>query len=48
MVSLTDLIPEGIEWRNGDGGGKIINAKAQSLGSGEMNTRLIVAEQTID
>lgn len=48
MVSLTDLIPGGIEWRNGEGGDRIINAKAKGLGSGEMNTRLIVAEQTID
>lgn len=48
MVSLMDLIPDGIEWRNGEGGDRITNANAQGLGSGEMNTRLIVAEQTID
>lgn len=48
MVSLTDLGAEGIEWRNGEGGDRTVNAKAQGLGAGETNTRLIVAEQTID
>lgn len=48
MMSLTDLAPEGIEWRNGEGGDRRVNAKAQGLGAGETNTRLIVAEQTVD
>jgi hypothetical protein len=47
MASLADLGPE-IEWRNGEGGDRTVNAAAQGLGAGEMNTRLIVAEQTID
>lgn len=47
VVSLTDL-SQGIEWRNGDSGERVTNAKAQGLNAGEANTRLIVAEQTID
>lgn len=47
MVSLSEL--EGpMEWRNGEGGDRITNATAQGLGSGETNTRLIIAEQTVD
>ncbi|HDS3856738.1 TPA: DUF1566 domain-containing protein [Legionella pneumophila] len=49
MVSLHDLTPsEGIEWRNGEGGDRVVNAKGLGLGSGETNTRLIISEQTID
>lgn len=48
MAALADLGEEGIEWRNGDSGDKTVNAQAQGLGSGEANTRLIIAEQTID
>lgn len=49
MVSLADLNgSEGIEWRNGEGGDRTVNAHAKGLGAGENNTRLIVAEQTID
>jgi hypothetical protein len=47
MVSLGD-IGDAVEWRNGEGGDRITNAHAQGLGSGETNTRLIIAEQTID
>ena len=47
MVSLDDL-GHGIEWRNGEGGDRTVNAKAQGLGAGETNTRLIIAQQTID
>lgn len=47
LVSLAEL-GEPIEWRNGEGGERITNAKAQGLGSGETNTRLIIAEQTVD
>jgi hypothetical protein len=47
MASLAD-VSQGVEWRNGEGGDRTVNASAQGLGSGETNTRLIVAEQTID
>lgn len=47
MVSLDDLGDE-LEWRNGEGGDRVTNAHSQGLGSGETNTRLIIAEQTID
>lgn len=47
MVSLNDL-GDVVEWRNGEGGERITNANSQGLGSGETNTRLIIAEQTID
>ncbi|HGD2615527.1 TPA: DUF1566 domain-containing protein [Legionella pneumophila] len=49
MVSLTDLNEgEGIEWRNGEGGDRTVNAQAKGFGAGEHNTRLIIAEQTVD
>jgi hypothetical protein len=48
MASLTDIAPQGVEWRNGTSGDRTVNARAQGLGAGETNTRLIVAEQTID
>jgi hypothetical protein len=48
MASVNDLGQEGIEWRNGEGGDRTVNAQARGLGSGENNTRLIIAEQTID
>ncbi|MBA2651649.1 MAG: DUF1566 domain-containing protein [Tatlockia sp.] len=47
MVSFNDLEPE-VEWRNGEGGDRIVNARAQGLGAGETNTRLIISQQTID
>jgi hypothetical protein len=47
IASLTDLSP-GIEWRNGEGGDRLVNARAQGLGAGESNTHLIVSEQTVD
>jgi hypothetical protein len=47
IVSLNDLT-DGIEWRNGEGGDKTVNANSQGLGAGDTNTRLIIAEQTID
>ncbi len=47
MVSLTD-VGNPVEWRNGEGGDHMTNATAQGLGSGESNTRLIIAQQTID
>ncbi|MBX9703479.1 MAG: DUF1566 domain-containing protein [Silvanigrellaceae bacterium] len=48
MASLEDLLDAGIEWRNGEAGDRTVNAKSKGLGSGETNTRLIIAEQTID
>lgn len=36
------------EWRNGEAGDKTTNALNLGYGAGEANTRLIVAEQTID
>lgn len=48
MTSLTDLGQEGIEWRNGEGGDRTVNAQAKGLGAGENNTRLIISQQTID
>lgn len=47
VASLNDL-NQGIQWRNGDSGNKVTNAKADGIGAGETNTRLIVAEQTVD
>ncbi|MBA2710112.1 MAG: DUF1566 domain-containing protein [Tatlockia sp.] len=47
MVSLNDVEPA-IGWRNGEGGDRTVNARAFGIGAGETNTRLIVAEQTID
>jgi hypothetical protein len=39
---------EGIEWRNGESGNKITNARANGIGAGSSNTRIIIAEQTAD
>ncbi|EHL30499.1 coiled-coil domain-containing protein [Legionella drancourtii] len=47
IASLADL-GDPIEWRNGEGGDRITNAKSHGLGAGEANTRLIISEQTID
>jgi hypothetical protein len=39
---------EGIQWQNGESGEKIVNARANGIGAGENNTRLIISQQTID
>ena len=39
---------EGIQWQNGESGEKIVNARANGIGGGAANTRLIIAQQTID
>ncbi len=39
---------EGIAWRNGESGNRVTNARADGIGAGETNTRLIIAQQTID
>lgn len=47
IASQKDTGP-GIQWRNGVSGNKVTNAKGNALGAGEMNTRLIIAAQTVD
>lgn len=39
---------EGIQWQNGEAGEKVVNARANGVGGGQSNTRLIIAQQTID
>lgn len=39
---------EGIAWRNGESGNRVTNARSDGVGAGETNTRLIIAQQTID
>ncbi|HAT1811100.1 TPA: DUF1566 domain-containing protein [Legionella pneumophila] len=48
IASKIDVTDEGIQWRNGASGNKITNARGDGIGSGETNTRLIIASQTID
>lgn len=48
IASKVDVTDEGIQWRNGASGNKITNARGDGIGSGETNTRLIIASQTID
>lgn len=48
IASLRDGNRQGIQWRNGTSGNKTTNARGDGLGAGETNTRLIIAQQTID
>lgn len=49
IASVNDLNnQQGIQWRNGNAGNKITNARGDGLYAGETNTRLIIAQQTID
>ena len=49
IASKTDLNNgQGIQWRNGDSGNKVTNARADGIGAGDGNTRLIIAQQTVD
>lgn len=49
VVSKQDLNQgRGIQWRNGASGNKITNARADGIGAGDANTKLIIASQTID
>ncbi|RAP34633.1 DUF1566 domain-containing protein [Legionella quinlivanii] len=48
IASTHDVNAQGIQWRNGESGNKITNARADGIGAGESNTRLIISEQTID
>lgn len=49
IVSKTDINQgQGVQWRNGESGNKVTNARADGIGAGESNTNLIIAQQTID
>lgn len=48
IASKIDVNEKGIQWRNGAAGNKITNARGDGIGAGETNTRLIIAQQTID
>lgn len=48
IASKSDVTEEGIQWRNGASGNKVTNARADGIGAGRTNTRLIIASQTID
>ncbi|MBX9703480.1 MAG: DUF1566 domain-containing protein [Silvanigrellaceae bacterium] len=48
VASKFDISEEGIQWRNGTSGNRVTNARADGIGAGLTNTRLIVAGQTID
>lgn len=49
VVSKTDINKgQGIQWRNGASGNKVTNARADGIGAGEMNTNIIISQQTID
>lgn len=48
IASKIDVNEEGIQWRNGASGNKVTNARGDGIGAGETNTRLIIAQQTID
>lgn len=39
---------KGLSWRNGVAGNRVTNARADGIGAGDTNTRLIIAQQTID
>ena len=48
IASKIDINGEGAQWRNGASGNKITNARGDGIGAGETNTRLIIAQQTVD
>lgn len=48
IASKADVNGAGVQWRNGASGNKVTNAQGDGIGAGETNTRLIIAEQTID
>ncbi|MFJ1270001.1 DUF1566 domain-containing protein [Legionella lytica] len=47
IASIKDTGGIGVQWRNGDSGNKITNAKGDGIGAGATNTRLIISQQTI-
>lgn len=48
IASKMDVPEQGIQWRNGSAGNKVTNARADGIGAGETNSRLIIAQQTVD
>lgn len=49
VVSKQDINQgKGIQWRNGASGNKVTNARGDGIGAGEINTNLIISQQTID
>lgn len=48
IASKMDINEQGVQWRNGAAGNKVTNARGDGIGAGETNTRLIIAQQTID
>lgn len=48
IASKIDVGGQGVQWRNGTSGNKVTNARSDGIGAGETNTRLIIAQQTID
>lgn len=48
IAGKIDANEQGIQWRNGAAGNKVTNAHSDGIGAGETNTRLIIAQQTID
>ena len=48
IASKIDVNGQGIQWRNGASGNKVTNARADGIGAGETNTRLIISQQTAD
>lgn len=49
IASIQDINHgQGMQWRNGASGNKVTNARADGVGAGETNTRLIISQQTID
>ena len=47
VTSKFDMSEECIQWRNGTAGTRVTNARADGIGAGLTNTRLIIAGQTI-
>ena len=48
IASKIDVNGAGVQWRNGQAGNKITNARGDGIGAGETNTRIIISQQTID
>lgn len=48
IAAKRDASEGSVAWQNGESGEKIINAQGNGITAGETNTRLIIAEQTID
>lgn len=48
IASKIDVNEKGVQWRNGSAGNKVTNARGDGIRAGETNTRLIIAQQTID